>query len=480
MGSYTRSMAATPSRHPPPTASVSVSAPFFKLPPELRCLIYKHLLSPAALCHEVPAEECHGGLESEGEGFRRYSFADYIALQLTSRLVRAESASVFRNCNHFVRISTPWPEAQAHVAHEGRVPMILMDDRARAFEGWSMAAMIDAPLLRDPGLMGEDGEGEAMQAAIPPRDESIFVVHVQDVLDFTRMWYYSDLSHPGLNMHLSLNLLLRSPWSAAPPPDDSMDVDMGGSVGEAEASSSNTSNTTALPRIVQKQFLEPFGRIKGLASVHVEGEYEPAIYDNMMSTMQIPYDTPEHCLDQAAKRCEEGDTALTKRKDYAGAIELYFDAFEHLHIRCEGRRRSIYGDAWFVKTLESGQFEGQQGHLVRLVMRVRLVAGVVHSYLGLQEWSMARYWGMRSIRLMREANGEEDGEAADDAILTFPGAEAVGMIYLGTAIAARELRDRDEARRFAKVAARYIPNNEEVRRLRKDLQLKRVGGYGWI
>lgn len=411
------------------------------LPSELRDIIYEHLFEPSGLHCPFPGKD----------GYFHYDFSSYLALQRTCRLIAYESKPIFHSLNRFARISTPWPEAQHHIENEGRVPMVCAGGKALNFKCWSVDAVIDAPQLRGMGV-GANEEDDFSFCK--------FILHVRDLDGFSRMWYYSDLSHPGLNGHLRLTIVLRDPFRTI---DDETGEEKG----------------RLMSKQLQTEIMIPFGRVKGLHSVEVDGQHDNSIFRAMKAEMDTPYMTAEECLDRATKKKEEADAAILK-KDHSRAIELFWQAFEEMHIPCEGRRRNIYGDAWFVRTLESGRYEGQQGHLVRLVLRVQLVASVVDCYLGLEQWEEAKFWGMRSINLMREANGDEDGEADDEPMLGFPGADAVGLLYFRTAKALRLLGEKTEARKLIKVAVAYLPRDEEVRKEYQELKPRMVGGYGWI
>lgn len=404
-----------------------------KLPPELRDIIYGHLLDPALLLRPIPSTP----------DYDQYDFSTYLSLRLTSRQISNESRRIFHSLNHFVRVSTPWAEAQHHVHHEGHVPMVCTHSHAESFTKWEAQVMIEAP-----NLINTYGRGR------------VFVIQARDIVAFARMWYESELSHPGLSSHLRLTITVRENQFKT-------------QEGEKEGIKNG------MNKALQEMVISPFGRVKGLHDVRVQGEHDETLANAIKKEMAVPYATAEECLEQATKVKKEGDTALEKRL-YNEAIKLYCQSFEHLHIRCNGRKRHVYGDAWFVKTLESGLYKGQQGHLVRLVIRVQLVAAVVECYLQLEEYEEAYFWGIRSINLMRQANGDEDGEGEDDPILGFPGTDSVGLIYFRTAKACRKLKDKDQAARLCKVALAYLPTDEDVRHEWEGLKMIRVGGYGWI
>jgi hypothetical protein len=74
--------------------------PLFKLPLELRDLIYSHYFEPsfATGCEE------HGGYPGG-----KYSYD--LDMLLVSKQVRAEAKDVWRREHVFVRIETPWEQA---------------------------------------------------------------------------------------------------------------------------------------------------------------------------------------------------------------------------------------------------------------------------------------------------------------------------------------------------------------------------------
>ena len=112
-------------------------------------------------------------------------------------------------------------------------------------------------------------------------------------------------------------------------------------------------------------------------------------------------------------------------------------------------------------------FKGKNGQAERLVLRVQLVANTTLTYLKLQDWEEAKFWGMRSIRMLREAMGADERHeipAEDEAVLGFPAADQMGKIYYRTALAYKELGDKSQARKLLRVASVYLPRDESVRK----------------
>ena len=371
--------------------------------------IYSHVLHPSSFREDL------------GEGSARYNYK--LDLFRVSRLVYTESLKIFRQLNHFVIVETPWREAERHVSLESNVPIICRDEAAEHFTDHTLMVDIGAPEFH----MGEEGENKR------------FVILLDDLILFCRMWYYNDLNYAGdLNRHLTLTLTLRQPFAA--PHDD-----------------------TTLPKALQRRIFEPFGLVKGVNEVVVKGKHDQSLEQAMREEMAIPYDTPQKCLEDATKLKEEGNKALAKNNPKR-AIELYIQSFEKIHIVCVGRRRSIWGDAWFDVQFTDDPYKDQHGQVVRLMLRVTLVANIMKAYLDMQDYEEARFWGMRTINLMREASGwNTDGEQ-DEPVLNFPGAAQIGKIYYRTGVAQKALGMKDEARKLLKIAATYLPHDEIVKR----------------
>ncbi|KAF2433634.1 hypothetical protein EJ08DRAFT_607426 [Tothia fuscella] len=390
--------------------SISTSTPshfrFLDLPPELRSNVYEHLLRP-----EEP--------QQRGGSYIRYKFD--LAIFGVNHTVHDEAVKIFRQMNVFARIETPWDQAEQHVAIEGNVPIIATGIYADNFYDVHLRVVINAPNY----------------AKITQHDQK-FIVLAEDLLAFTKMWTYSDLSYGGdLNSHLCLTLHLQNPLA--------IDTEQPQQLG--------------IPNSIQRKLLLPFAQVRGLREMQVEGDHNAAIAQEMRDGMAIPYDRPETCLEEATKLKDAGNEQLITKQAPHEAIKLYVQAFKKIHIICNGRRRSIRGDAWFDIILRDGTFEGRHGQMVRMILRIRLVANMVKAYLDLEDWKEAHFWGMRTINLMRQGMDDED-----TVMIGFPAAPEVGKIYYRTGLAAKRLGDDSEARRLLRVAQAYRPNDPFVDR----------------
>ena len=371
------------------------------LPGEIRELIYHKALSPAENTKDL------------GNGYKKYQF-DLRILQV-NRQIHFEALKVFHQDNIFVSIETPWPQAQQHVALEGFVPIVISEDKAARFTHTHLSVQIDAPRY-------QSFTEEARK----------FVILMEDLSTFCEMWFYSDLGHPGLNAHLKLTLQLHNPNALA-------------------------FEHKPVPKALQEKLLIPFGRVKGLFGVDIQGEHYNSIEKRMRDEMAVPYDTPEQCLEEGNRLKDAGNVQLQKQ-NYHEAIRLYEQSFLAIHVVISHRRRSIWGDAFFHQELRSGPFRGQYGQIVRLVLRVRLVANIIQTYIKMADYVEAHFWGMRSINLMRES------VEGDEPILDFPAASEMGKIYYRTGMACKALGDVTEARELLRVASLYLPNDIIVKK----------------
>jgi hypothetical protein len=235
------------------------------------------------------------------------------------------------------------------------------------------------------------------------------VVLLDDLHLFCQVWFYSALSYPALNHHLRTTFTLQDPYYPADP--------------------------KPIPLALQKRLLLPFEAIKGLYETEVEG-YDESVKSELERLMAKPVDTLQKCCEDGAEFMQQGDQTLAEG-DATKALDLYIQAFRSIHIIITGRTRRVLGDPFFNDGIEDGRFSGQSGTTVRIILRIKLVSRVVAAYLKLSQWEEAVFWGMRSIRIMREAMESE----FEDFLSEFVGAEDVGLLYLRTAIAMKKMEE---------------------------------------
>ncbi|KAK3110810.1 hypothetical protein LTR53_014524, partial [Teratosphaeriaceae sp. CCFEE 6253] len=356
--------------------------------------------------------------------YTAYDYRPALVLFRINRLIYFESRKVFRELNVFVRVETPWPEARHHVAEEGHVPMIAEGARAARYTGHHMSVRIDAP-----------------EVPLGASEEQAWMVLVGDLEKFTRMWYYSNLSHPGLNPQLRLALSLQDPHT----PD----------YGEKR-----------ILKPLQRQLLLPFGLIKDCKTVTVDGDPKPyaSIVKDLLALQAQPYDSPEHCLRESARLKAAGNAEL-KLANYPAALEFYDQAFLAIHVVNKGRVRHIHAERFFARPLFEEPYAGKNGQLERLVLRVQLVANTCLAHLKLEDYDTARFWGMRTISTLREQMGidfNRDVPPEEEAVLTFPASAEMGKIYFRTAVALKALDEKADARRLLRVAVLYLPDDPLV------------------
>ncbi|KAI1172384.1 hypothetical protein F4777DRAFT_515726 [Nemania sp. FL0916] len=401
--------------------SLSSTMGLLSLPPEIRDQVYELLLHP------------NNNRTYHADGYTDYNFREALALFRVCRTVYYEARDVFRRLNVFARVETPWMDADRHVNMMGRVPILMRGVRATRFEGHTLQVDIATP-----------------SSAVGAGGTHHFVLLADDLPAFVRAWFYWNLSNPGLNGFLSLNLLLRDPH--APDWDE-----------------------PHVRRDVQRRLLLPFGEVKGISSFNIGGEPkpQPKIVAELRALMAVPPPTPEQCLAECVRLKNEGNELLQKG-DCQGALATYTRAWEAIHIVVKGRQRDIYAEAFFAHELVEGPFAGRSGQLERMNLRFQLVANTCLAYLKLEDWHELRFWGMRTIELMRQATGANEREVApeEEALPAFPGAPQVGKIYFRTARALVELGEHDAARRLLRVAQVYLPNDLTVKKSLASLAIK--------
>lgn len=392
------------------------------LPPEIRENVYRLILNPDANRLWEPDE------------YSDYDWREAFVLFKINKQIHTEARKVFRDLNVFVRIETPWKDAREHVYKEGHTPILVRDESAKKFTEYSMSVVIDAPF-------------SPMQDA----KTEMFVIHLDDLEKFTKTWFYADLSHPGLNRWLRLSLHLRDPYT--PWWDEKR-----------------------MPKWLQRKLLLPFGVVKDLQKLEVTGDPKPfpSIETDLRAEQAVPYQPAEHCLREATRLKLLGNDEL-KNGNYKAALQRYTEAWEAIHVVVKGRKRHIHADTFFGRELREPPFVGKQGQQERLILRVHLVANTILTYLKMEDWEEARFWGMRSIRMLREAMGaDEDTDipAEDEAVLGFPAADQMGKIYYRTALAYKEQGDRAQARKLLRVSQIYLPNDQIVQKELAEVALK--------
>ncbi|KAH8597678.1 hypothetical protein B0O99DRAFT_684395 [Bisporella sp. PMI_857] len=379
---------------------MATSCKLLGLPGEIREAIYHEILFSPKNKYDI------------GNEYKKYRFD--LSVFRTCHQIYSEARAVFRRDNIFVAVDTPWPDAQNYVGMEGYVPIVVSGEKALRFNNVHLRVQITPQF-----------------AALDEADLRRFILTIDDLASFTYMWYHSNLSHPGMNEHLRLILKLQDPYQLA-------------------------FEDKPIPKAIQRKLLEPFGLVKNLYQVVVQGDHYASVEKTMREQMAVPYPTVEKCLEESTRLKDEGNDALRKGQ-YQDALRLYRESHRHLMIICEGRRRSVWGDAYFHVQCREGQFKDQFAQIVRLVLRVRLVSNTVMAYLKLNNYEEAAFWGMRTIKIFQESIQQGD-EARQD----FPAAPEIGKIYYRTGVACRELGDKPRAYQMMKVAKLYLPHDTTV------------------
>ena len=339
------------------------------------------------------------------EGYTKYSI-NPTWLRLNQQ-IHQEALQVFRK-NIFVAISTPWPQVYQHVGRQGFVPLLAVDKVGERFESYYLDVQISSP---------------TSEADMPFER---FIILLDDLKTFCDFWFYQDLGYPGLNANLDLKLVLKDPY--APAWED-----------------------RTIRKVLQEKLLAPFGVIRGLQDVKIVGETYESLESAMRKAMKESVASPEACLAEGTRLKDEGNKLL-KDKKYYEAIKKYEEAFFAVHVLVAGRRRSVWADAFFHTELHTGPFNRQFGHVVRIILRFKLVANIILAYLNLEQFEEAHFWGMRTINLM--------GHVSPTEPMDFPAVNEIGKIFYRTARACKELGYRKQAIKYYQLAIIYIPANK--------------------
>ena len=418
------------------------------LPPEIREHVYSLILRSANNRYQ-PEDEDQGP-------FYTYD----LSILRVNRLIHHEASKIF-NDNIFVKITTPWTEAIPHVNSEGKVAVVTTGRPATDFQSFHLRVLIDTPDLA--------------QWRQPPPDSYSMITTLEDLPAFTRIWYFSNLNNNRqLNPHLQLRLDLKNPYNPDAP----------------------------VTKSLQTKLLMPFGQVKDLESTQFEYcghsffpncPVYPSIRTAVLEEQAKPAPTPEECIEQTLVHKKAGNELFAK-KAYTEALQIYFKAFESMHIYISGRKREIHCDGYYGEELRSGTHKGQYAHYVRMTLRVQLVANVVYTYLQLEEWAEAFFWGKRSIRLFRasmEGTDQIGGNGWDNWVrqsvgMTFAAKKEMGKLFYRTALAGRQLvpqsksdyswegTGREELDALMRAAEAYLPDDLIVQGEVKAMELRNL------
>ncbi|KAL8930073.1 MAG: hypothetical protein Q9172_000158 [Xanthocarpia lactea] len=390
---------------------------FLHLPPEIRDHVYHDVLS------------CDNARRPPADDDKPASYHFDLAILRTNKQIYHESKKAFQD-NVFIKITTPWIESIEHITSEGRVPIVNSGPTAEAFRLFHLWIWIDAP-------------------GVPSRGANYsIIICLDDLLAFTRMWRFSNLNHQGLNSHLRLKLILQDPHDPH----------------------------RKIPKALQVRLLQPFGLIKDLHSFSVHGaKVLPSVEESLKKEQATPEPSPEECLETATALKDAGNKSL-QAQDYAAAIQLYTEAFAAMHITVSGHKRYIHAEGYYnLRELTTGSYKGQNGHFARIILRVKLVANLIQTYLKMEEWEEAHFWGKRSIVLFRAScdphqGNDLEGDFEKDwawvqlsAAMGFPARNAMGKIFYRTALASRALGYKKEERSLIRAAQVYSPYDEIIR-----------------
>ncbi|KAI0606798.1 hypothetical protein TUN205_08956 [Pyrenophora tritici-repentis] len=389
----------TESPEPPESPAMAEETPkpfpFMRLPLELREQIYS--------IYTNPADHLVKNVDLEARGFFGGIYKWDFDLWTVSKQIYAESKKVWKRENVFVKIATPWPSAVNHISSEGLVPIVCTESRANAFSSHHGVVQITAPFH---GVVAEH----------------MVVMLVDDLHLFAQTWYYSALSYPMLNERLSTIFILRNPNRE----EGSDEQDIG------------------VPLSIQRRLLYPFEHVKGLHGTEFQN-YDPSVQAELSRLQAKPIPTLQEALESATDYMEAGDVALTApntdtETSALQALDLYRKALHAIHILIHNRTRRVMADMFFHDSVTKGRYAGQTGITIRVMLRLKLVSRTVAAYNKLGRWDDAAFWGMRSIRILRETSNP-DFEAFLTEVL---GGMDIALLYVRTGIAFWKMEQQRE------------------------------------
>ncbi len=377
----------------------TIQLPFrlLDLPGELRNRIYTKLLSSQCV------------KQSLNDGYARYDFC--LALFQANRQVYFEARKIFRQ-NVFVRITTPWREAEEHVAAEGRVPMLARGANADNFTAWHMTAVLGSPHY----------------VYVSGNPSCSWIMCREDLDTFCKLWFRSNLGNPGLNQHITLDLKIQDPYQLDSYPS----------------------------KTLQRSLLMPFGIVKGLDNLTVGGYKRESVEKDLRTAMAIPDPSPSECIENAVKHKNLGNVELYAA-NYKLAISEYEKAFESLYLdhNMHGERVAAQMSNFFNERLESGTYKGLNADAARNALSVQLTANTVLAYLNMQDWTMAYVWGSRAINYLSTVQTEP--------LSNIPPANSDrAKLYYRTALALKGMGRLAEAYSMLLIAAEFTPDDPMI------------------
>ena len=334
-----------------------------------------------------------------------------MALLQANRQIYFEARKILRH-NVFVRVTTPWHEAEEHVATEGRVPMLARGIKADSFTAWHMTAVLGSP-----------------HYVYPFGNSSCsWIMCVEDLDTFCKVWFRSNLGNPGLNRHITLDLNIQDPYQP-----DSHPL-----------------------KTLQQSLIMPFGIVKDLDSLTIRGYKRDSVEKAVRAAMAIPDPSPSECIDNAAKHKDAGNVEL-HASNYKLAISNYKAAFESLYIEpnMHGERTAAQMSNFFNERLETGTYKGQNSDDVRNALNIQLTANTVLAYLKMEDWNMAYGWGSRAINRLWTPQL--------DPFSSIPTTQADrAKLYYRTALALKGLGRPEEAYSMLVSASEFTPNDPVI------------------
>lgn len=215
-----------------------------------------------------------------------------------------------------------------------------------------------------------------------------------------------------------------------------------------------------LPIHIQEKLLLPFGILCLKDCTKIKGQWhDQSVEHTLREMIESPEATPLERLKKCENIKDSGNQALTSG-NYQKALDFYIQALDEIFVVCSGRNRLDTRKSYFDILLNDDHFPSQNGMEIYFLLRAKLAANILKTYLNMKNTHEALFWGLRAIDTMHEYQANYNDRLA----MGTPANDAVGRIFYRTGLAAKDLGDKSEARHLFRIAVDYFPGDEQIKR----------------
>ena len=215
-----------------------------------------------------------------------------------------------------------------------------------------------------------------------------------------------------------------------------------------------------IPIHFQEKLLLPFGILCTKDCTKIKGQWHDHSVEHALREMiESPEATPLERLEECENIKNCGNEALTSG-NHQKALDFYIRALDEIFVVCSGRHRLDTRKSFFDVILHDGHLPSHSGMEVYFLLRAKIAANILQTYLKMENYEETLFWGTRAIDTMHEYQENYNDRLA----MGTPANDAVGRIFYRTGVAAKALGDESEARHLFRVAQDYLPRDEQIKR----------------